>query len=282
MNDSGFSPFKLPTLEVNVNGKKINKRNIVKPPKETKNCGLKIVPFPTNKTKIKQRKLMKDHIIPKHASSVIFNGRSGSGKTNLLVNLMSRPEFYGPDKKGKPYFDLVFLFSPTASGGDDLVRYLNIDPNNIYTDFDQTALENLIAKQKQFIEKKGLMKSPKILIIFEDIQSDQKFMRSKCFLKCFIMCRHLNISTFLLSQSFTKTPRACRLQCNNVFFFQGSKSEHELICEEYMAPGLTKKEMYDLVDYATTDDYSFLHINMRCPFKTRYRKNIDEILALNK
>jgi hypothetical protein len=259
------------------------KKRKIKLPDETKKAGLKIVPYPTNKHKIKQRPNMENHVIPTHASAVIFNGKSGSGKTNLLVNIMSRPEFYGIDGSGKPYFDIVFLFSPTANGGDDLVRFLDIPKKRIFTEFDTTALDNIIATQKDLIEeKKDITKSPKMLIIFEDIQSDKKFMNSKSFLKCFIQCRHLNISTFLLSQSFTRTPRACRLQANNIFLFPCSRSERKLLIDEFTPPRLSKREFGDLIDHATSDDHSFLHINMREMPRTRFRKNLDEILKLQR
>lgn len=243
---------------------------------------LKIVKYPTNKNKIKQRPLMKENIIPRHSSSVIFNGKSGSGKSNLLVNLMSRPEFYGPKTENhkQGYFDLIFLFSPTADGGDDLVRFLKLPEKRIFTEFDVSALENILKTQKDIIMRKGLEKSPKILIIFEDIQSDSKFMRSKCFLKCFIQARHINVSTFLLGQSWTRTPRACRLQANNIFFFPGSQSEVKLLVEEYCPPGTTKKEFQNLVEHATSERFNFLHINNRKAFEERFSKNLDTTLKM--
>jgi ABC-type bacteriocin/lantibiotic exporter with double-glycine peptidase domain len=54
---------------------------------------LKIIDFPTNKSKIPQRALMESNIIPKHPFSVIMNGKSGSGKSTLLLNLCCRAEF---------------------------------------------------------------------------------------------------------------------------------------------------------------------------------------------
>lgn len=267
-----------------INGKKAE--DTITLPKEAKNAGLSIIGYPTNKSKIKQRPTMKENIIPSHASSCIFNGKSGSGKSMLLVNLMSRPEFYGPDlrtargKKGLGYFDIVVLFSPTANGGDDLVRFLKLPESRIFTEFDQTILDNIISTQKQIISSKGLEKSPKILIIMEDIQSDTKFMNSKAFLKCFIMCRHLNISTFLLGQSWTKTPRAARLQANNIFYFPGSLSEEKLLAQEFTPPKMTERQFRDLIGYATDGPHSFLHINMRGPMRERFRKKLDEILDL--
>ena len=213
---------------------------------------------------------MIDGVIPTHASSVIFSGKSGSGKSNLMISLLTRKNFY------LDYFDKVYLFSPTAHGGDDLVQY--IKPNQIETDFDIKLLESIIEKQRDVIADKGIVKSDKILLLFDDIQSDSKFMNSKAFLKCFIQCRHLNISTWLGGQSWTKTPRACRLQANNIMLFPGSQSEVDLLVQEFSPPGLTKKQFYEMINYATAEPFNFLHINMRQPPKTRFRKNLDIVM----
>lgn len=269
---------------VDVNKKKKKK---VQLPKEAKGAGLDIVYYPTNKKNIPQRPTMEADIIPRHPSRVIFNGPSGSGKTNLCVNIMSRPEFLGKDKNGKPYFDLIFLFSPTSEA-DDLVQFLEIPNKRIFPRFDINTLDNIIETQKEIIEKNGgienggLNKAPKILIIFEDIQSDKKFMSSKSFLQCFVMSRHYSISVYLLGQAWNLTPRSCRLNASNIFFFACSQSEHKLLVDEFTPPRLTKKEFAELVDHATEEDYSFLHINKHVGFKERHRKNLKEILKLTK
>jgi hypothetical protein len=248
----------------------------------SKNDILKIVPYPTNKHKIKQRPMMEADIIPRHASSVIFNGRSGSGKSNLLINLLTRPCFYGPQKEGeKSYFDLIFLFSPTAHGGDDLVQFLNLPPKRIDTTLDTKKLDHILETQQKLIETKGLLKSPKILIIFDDCQSDAKFLSTKSFLRCFIQCRHLNISTFLCGQRFNKTPKACRLQANNIFFFPASDGEIDLMVDEYTPANMTKKKFKEIIQFATEDRYNFLHINLRVKDEERFRKNLDEIININ-
>ena len=81
---------------------------------------LEIIKFPTNKHGIKERQVMIDNIIPRLGTSTIINGKSGSGKTNLLLNLCLKKEFWGKerptDKTG--YFDLTFFFSPTAESDD--------------------------------------------------------------------------------------------------------------------------------------------------------------------
>lgn len=269
-------------------------------------AGYKILPFKTDKSLIEQRRIMEEGIIPRHSSSVIFNGKTGSGKTNLMVSLLCRPEFYGKklddeafneerekakgrssmERKPTHYFDRIFLFSPTAQGGDDLVdnlrKYAGLAENDIYTTFDETTLAEIVENQKSFIENNGITKSDRILIVLDDIQSCEKFLRSPTILKIFIQCRHLNISTWIGSQVFNKIPRACRLQASSLMVFAASKSEELRLVEEYCPPRYTKKEFTEIFNHCTEEMFSFMHINMKVPVKQRFRKNLDEILTLFK
>jgi len=260
------------------------RRDMKDTPKSQLSDMLEIIEFKSNKSKIPQRQLMELDIIPRHPSSMIMNGKSGSGKSTLLLNLCCMPQFYGPTQPDgrQRYHDLIFIFSPTATQ-DDLPEYLNLEEKYIITENFESRLEHIINTQRQIIEKKKIENSPKILIIFDDIQSQDSFMRSGSFLKCFIQNRHYNISTILCSQSFTRTPRACRLQASSIFFFQGSASEIELLVEEFCPPGMTKKQFMEMVRYTTTGGgsgkHSFMHINMKVPIEHRYRKNLNTILS---
>lgn len=246
--------------------------------------GFKIGSLPTEKTKVEQRQIMKDGIIPSHPSSVIANGKSGSGKTTLLISLLIDPRFYGKGgEHDSHYFDRIYLFSPTAGSCDDLVqqlyRYTPLLEEDTFTEFDETKLNEILEEQKETIDRKGIADSPKTLILLEDIQSDQDFLRSKTILKLFLMNRHFNISTWLCSQSYTKTPRACRLQANNIFYFRGSASETEKIIDEYAPDGLTKREFKLILDkFVFNEPHDFLHYNMRRSKK--YSKNLDTYLAI--
>lgn len=250
-------------------------------PKEVKNAGLKIVPYKTNKAKIEQRKVMEEGIIPGHPSSVIMNGHSGSGKSNLMVNLLTRPEFYGK-VNGEHYFNKIYMFSPTAGEMDDLcqhlINYCDLASEDIHNEFDQELLLNILEEQAKLIKKKGIHKSPKVLLILDDIQSDKKFLRSKAIKRLFLMNRHYNTSTWLCGQSFNLTPRACRLQANNLFIFPMGGSEKKVLVDEFTPPGLNKKQFSALVDHATSKQYQFLHINRKQQTETRFRKNLNTIL----
>jgi len=247
------------------------------------NNPLDIVKFESNKHKIKERQAMVDNIIPRLGSSTIINGKSGSGKTNLLLNLCLKKEFYGKlkpnDKHG--YFELVFLFSPTAEA-DDLAEHLGLEKKRIVTSDFENKLEHIFTAQERIIKSKGLDKSPKILLLYDDLQADQKFLKSKIFMRSFIANRHSNITTIFLSQSFTKTPRVCRLQASNIMIFPASESEIALLVTEYCPPHTSEKEFYELVKHATKDRFNFLHICMRVAPEERFRKNLSTILNIER
>lgn len=246
------------------------------------NLGIKLIE--SDKQNILQRPTMKDGQIPKHPSVAIFNGRAGSGKSMLLLNLLSRPEFYGPDESGKSYFDRIVLMGSTLDS-DDLYKVLDKKSTKVTVILNPTEedIQGVLDKQKASIKgHKNISKAKRTLIVFEDMQSNQKLMRTRAFLTCFIASRHHNLSTWLCSQSWTRTPRSCRLQCNSIFYFQGSASELNLLAEEFCPPNYTKREFMKIVDYATKEPYSFLFINMHMPWATRFRKNLETILELEK
>lgn len=218
-------------------------------------------------------------IIPKLNSSLLLVGKSGSGKSTLLANLVADPRFYG----GKKSFDLMFLISPTGLA-DDVQKALKIPESQVFTDLmgeGIPALARIHAHQEDEIKKYGAGKAKKILVIFDDCVGDTKFMREKSFVQSFIACRHYNCTTILCSQHFTRIPRVCRLQANYLAFFQVSNSEAELLAEEFAPPRMKKKAFLQLVDDAMSEKHSFLGINMKQPWESRFRRNLDEVINLD-
>jgi hypothetical protein len=255
-----------------------SRRNNLQDPEEKEQDMLAIKPLATGKNKIKQNQLMKADVIPRHPSSVIFNGTSGSGKSTLLANLLTKKQFY------KGYFKTkdIYLISPTGAS-DDMFEHLSLPESNICVEIKKKAeklLNKLMAEQKKIVDSKGIEKAPKLLIIFEDIQSDARFMRCSAFLKSFLMNRHFGMSVWLCGQSFKLTPRACRLQANNIFCFQPTNNEREILVENYCPPGMSKNDFIAMIAHATDEPYSFMHINKRLGFDKRYRKNLGTILRM--
>jgi len=213
---------------------------------------------------------MERNIIPVHPCSVLFNGKSGSGKTVLLSNLLSR--FY------RGYFTKIYLFSGSP---DDIFDTLKITKK--FTDVKEwdSELGKILKKQESEAEKKGIQNTNRTLIIMEDIINHASWMRkSPYFTKLFVANRHYGVSTFITTQSWTRVPRACRLNCSAIYFFEGSDSELKLLTDEYCPSKLSKADFRQLVGYCWANRYSFLSIYTRLPVKTRFRCNLDIMLEI--
>lgn len=248
---------------------------------------LSIKQIETSKDDIQQPELAahEDMYIPPLGSSVVISGKSGSGKSTLLANLLLDERFYGPSKtKPNGWFDKIFLFSPTANG-DDIQKSLKIPKKYVFTDLSEAPelLTTILDSQQEKIdEADGADKVKQYCIIFDDIIGDVAFMKEKSFTRCFYQVRHVNCTTFICTQHFKRVPKICRLQANFVFFFQGSAAEVEVIVEEYAPPMYSKKEFTQIVNENTSGKHDFLTINNKIETAKRFRKNLGEIIQLDR
>ncbi len=247
---------------------------------------LKIGKITSKKSKIKQRPLMAQGILPKHSSVSIFCGSQGSGKTNLLVSLLLRKEFYGKKNSNskKGYFDEIILFTNSDDDMyDDLIKKGIIKKHLIKFNPSADDIQMVVDHQNAIIQKaKDISKTPKVLIIFEDIVSSRVLMRSQAFLECFIRPRHLNFSVWLLTQYLNIVPKSLRMQANHVFAFRGNKLENAILEDHYTPPECCSKCFNMLIKDATTveegDSHPFLHVAKNQPVEKRFRRNLNVYL----
>jgi hypothetical protein len=242
---------------------------------------LKILPFETDKDAIKLRPLMEDCTIPKFPQSVLMVGASSSGKTTLLLRLMTENHFY------KGYHDFVFLFSVTAKL-DDGFKKLKLKKDHIF-DTEESMIESveiIYNSQKKNVENGSVKTAPKILCIFEDLTTNEKLMRNPIFKSLWTLGRHMNIQVISMIHKYKALPRTARLQAMNIIYFRGSNSEVQQLTDDFTPPGHTKKEFTEIIDFATNPDseskHHFLYICNKLPFKIKFRRNFDLILELKK
>ena len=238
----------------------------------------KIEAIETAKSKTPLKSVMKQGVLPKFPFSMMISGRSGSGKTNLLMNLLSRKEFL------KGYFHYIIVYSPTAGTYDDSYIVLNLPSENFKNDFSEKDLEDLIQSRKDLIDKKGIewvTKNSRVLIILDDVIANRDFLNSPAALKAFALLRHYQVAIIVLMQSYNKLPRALRINANAVAVFPSSQSEVEVLLDEITPAGLKKKEFQKIIEYCTDGRYDFLYINNHADTGKRVRKNLDEIINLD-
>jgi hypothetical protein len=194
-----------------------------------------------------------------------------------------------PDAMPKPYFDAIFLM---IGSDDDMYDHLIdqgiIKQNHVCHMPSPEDVQRVIDCQKAAINKaKGDMKKvPKILFIFDDVVNDGKLMRSKPFLECFVKGRHINSSTWMLTQYLNLCPKALRLQANYLFVFKSNRAELQVLSDQFCPPSMTKKEFSKMVQETTQDDEenknNFLVICKRAPEDKRFRKNLDKFVTLKR
>lgn len=240
----------------------------------------------TAKAGLPQRQAAKDGIMPRFPFSMMISGSSGSGKTNLLMNIMTRDELYGR------YFHKIFVFSPTAGDTDDTYGALKLPKDHFIRDMKPEYLENLIRNRKDEIEEKGkgntakgiewVGKNDRVCIILDDVIAERGFLESPEAMKMFALLRHYLISVIVLMQSYNKLPRALRNNCNAVMIFPANQSEVEVIKDELAPAGLNKKEFEDVIEYATREPYHFMYINRHADPGKRVRHMLHEVIDLDK
>lgn len=238
-----------------------------------------IKPIDTEKHGIPQRAIQKSGVLANHPFSMMISGRSGSGKTCVMMNILSRKEFL------KDYFHYILVFSPTANETDDTYKCLNLPDENFIRDFTAQTLDDIIEKRKEIIKKKGISwvgKNSRVLLIFDDIIADRSFLMSPEALKMFTLLRHYHCSIMCLVQSYNKLPRALRINANATIVFPSQQSEVEVLLDEITPAGIKKRDFEKVIDYCCSDRFSFLYINRHADREKQIRKNLNEIIDINK
>ena len=238
----------------------------------------KITAIPTDKSKIPLKQCQKEGIVPKAPFSLMISGRSGSGKTNVLINILTNKDLL------KDYFHYIVVFSPTAGKYDDSYKSLNLPSESFKNDFSADDLNTLIENRKALIDKKGIewvVKNSRVLLIMDDVIANRDFLNSPEALKMFALLRHYQCSICVLVQSYNKLPRALRVNANATIIFPSTQSEIEVLVDELTPANITKREFQKVIEYATEGRHDFLYINNHAERGQQIRKNLDQIIDLN-
>jgi hypothetical protein len=241
------------------------------------NVDYKIEAPTTLKNKIKHPPLSEQGVIPKLGTTSLIIGKSGSGKTVLLYNLLKNNEFYGKS------FDKMFLFSATAEI-DDILDQLHIPDAHKFSDLDEAidALHMIHKHQREQIEEHGNHKAKQFCMIYDDILGHTRFINSTGFLQSATASRHYNETSFILTQHLRKIPKAIRLQGAAFYVFACSAAECETLCDEFCPPFMNRKQFMRMLQDVWQKPHDFLTINLRVPIEERYRKGIAQVIDLKK
>ena len=171
-----------------------------------------------NKTELN----LKWRYILDHPYRILIIGDSGSGKTNVLLNLINNQPnidkiyLYAKDPYEEKYQYLINKYEKVGLKDCDdpkaFIEYLN-DMQDVYKN----------------IERYNLGKKRKVLIVFDDMISDMINNKKQSLIvtELFIRGRKLNIYIAFITQSYFKVSKDVRLNSTN-FFIMKIPNEREL------------------------------------------------------
>ena len=155
-------------------------------------------------------------------------------------------------------FNKIFVVCPSEAVNKFYSNFIN--PENIFNDYSESSIEQLMARLVKINVGKKDDESAHILLILDDCVSDVNFHTARNFEKLFTRGRHMKISLMLTTQYPYLIPPVARINCDYILVGQMNKQGLKVMCDEFLMGDMSPKEFLKMY-YDSTNDYGFLIIN---------------------
>lgn len=236
-------------------------------------------------------------LLPRSIRGLII-GKSGCGKTTLLLNLLLRPgwlDYNNLQVFGKSLFQPEYRILKKAFEEklpkeaiiglfniQDEIMKLNVSPSSVV----EEMAKNLDKKSDmdcKFFETSEDVPDPRELsskknnlMIFDDLQLEKQ---NKCE-TYYIRGRHSNVDCFYLAQNYFKLPRqTIRENANFICLFPQDQKNINHIYNDHVSTDMSKEEFRKLCKKAWDQSHGFVVVDLaskktngkyRCGFDTFY------------
>ena len=192
-------------------------------------------------------------------------GASGSGKTNLLMDLLYRMN---------GTFNQILLVIPTSH--ESLYNYLKDvfkdkpDQFHVYED------GSIPSPNDEIFEDKNSQN----LIIFDDMICYKK--AQSIINDYFIRSRKLgrNTSVIYLSQNYYSVPKIARNQATHIIIKKISGNKDRAMILREFSNDLTKEQFEQMYEECCADFGGFIMVDFTCPLSEKYRKGFLEPISV--
>ena len=226
------------------------------------------------------RKRFNNQLLPKSIRGVII-GKSGCGKTTLLLNLLLRPGWLDYNKLavfGKSLFQPEYRILKKAfeeklpkelimrlfEMRDEVIK-LDISPSALVEEWakevkDKSDIECSFYESAEDVpDPRDLSAENKNLMIFDDLLLENK---NKCE-SFYIRGRHSNVDCFYLSQNYFKLPRqTIRENANFICLFPQDLQNINHIYNDHVSQDMTEEEFRALCKKAWAVQHGFVVIDL--------------------
>ena len=230
----------------------------------------------TNENKTKHNKNWP--YIPDHPYRILIIGGSGSGKTNLLLNLI----------ENQPDIDKIYLYAkdPYESKYQYLInKREGVGINHFNNPKAFIEYSNDMHDLYKNIDEYNPDKENKILIAFEDMIADMIHNKklNSIVTELFIRGKKLNISLVFITQLYFKVPKDVRLNTSHIFIANiPNKRELQQIAINHSSD-ISTKYFANIYRKCENEPYSFLVIDIRLASNNplKFRKTLFNIYNKN-
>jgi hypothetical protein len=214
---------------------------------------------------------------PKPPCRLILIGSSNCGKTNTVLNLLTR--FWIYPNSDQSIFDEIFIMTPTALS-DPKLRILAKHPdlrNKVFlTDkLEIDLIDELLARNPTNFEDGKL---PNTLVFIDDFTADKRNSMNPSIVNLFFRGRHENISVIINSQYYFNIPPNVRTNASGIMIFRLKRNaELALIRNELSTPKIHDETFDEILHRAQEgENWNFLFIdNMTQKFYRNFSKEYD-------
>ncbi len=213
-----------------------------------------------------------DDIFIKRNFFGISVGSAGSGKTNLLIWLLTNRVGKGWNQK----FQRIYYISPSM---DTIDKDVGFAEERVYTEFSSEILQEILAIEAEFSDEARENEEPipqKLVIIDDCITEINKPKHLANLMRLIYNRRHLGFSILITAQKYNMLPKKLRVSLANkgfLFLFKTqNKKEIDDIASEII--DLNKNELHKLLDYVFPEDekYNFLYVRFDKPLSQQFHK----------
>jgi len=188
----------------------------------------------------------------------IISGASGSGKSNLIVNLLKSTKTTKDKKHKKSYrnmFDNIVLVSPSAHTIKDSPLE-NLSDDQKFNSLNEDVFDMVMSLTDNAVEE-----GTHTLLILDDVSSQLRTKENEKLLNQLVKNRrHLNASIWIVGHKVTDLSPALRSNANLIFLFKPKTlKEIDAIQSEYML--MSKQQADELMKAAYKDRYDFMLID---------------------
>jgi hypothetical protein len=204
--------------------------------------------------------------------NLLIAGYSGSGKTSLLVNLLSKPKRSGIRQSFKNLFSNIVVVSPSLHTLKNNI-FKDLADDKQYKEFNEEMLDNFYSmldkiKKEELEEAEDQDRPPEpqyTLLILDDVASSLRKNKKleQRFINLLQNRRHLGyggVSVISIVQSVVQVAPQHRNNLSHLITFKPkNKKEEERIYTEFV--NQPNKFMEDFFNYFFQDKYDFMLID---------------------